>query len=155
MMKENTVLNRRWHLIVAYLVSKIKWCFCQRLCYFMTIPCQSLSIQPLIRGHFAVSQGWLFNGVRQFIRMDCYSHPTMMASSLSSEIQNASSITVLTSYFSLCLCVVFPFFRFFLLYSCRISSHFFFFVFALACSALPIFIVFNDYFLCCKEIFCD
>ena len=31
-------------------------------------------------------------------------------------------------------------------------SHFFFFVFALARSAVSIFILFNNYFLCCKEI---
>ena len=66
----------------------------------MTIPCQSLSIEPLISGHFAVPQGWLFNGVHQFLRMNRYSHPTMMASSLSSEIQNASSIAVFTPFLS-------------------------------------------------------
>ena len=57
----------------------------------MTIPCQSLSVQPLISGHFAVPQGWLFSGVQQFIRTDHYSYPTMIASSLSSEILNTSS----------------------------------------------------------------
>ena len=40
----------------------------------------------------------------------------------------------------------------FLVYSCNIFSHFFFFVFALAHSALSIFILYDDYFPCCKEI---
>ena len=39
-------------------------------------------------------------------------------------------------------------FAFFLVYTCIKFSHFFVFVFALARSAISIFIPFNDYFLC-------
>ena len=43
-------------------------------------------------------------------------------------------------------------FTFFLVHCCIMFSHFFLFVFALARSALFIFILFNDYFLRCNEI---
>ena len=41
---------------------------------------------------------------------------------------------------------------FFLVYSCILVSHLLFLVFALTRSAFSIFILFNDYFLCSKEI---
>ena len=86
--------------------------------------------------------------------------------SLSFEIQNASSITLfnfkLKSFFlgtstlqQLLLILVCSFLFllfFFLVYSCTIFSYLFFFVFALTDSAFSIFILFNDYFLCYREI---
>ena len=79
--------------------------------------------------------------------------------SLSCDIQNVSNIAVFKVfflgirilYFSYlwCLCVLFRFFRYFFLpYICSV------FFFALAHSVLSIFILLDDYFLCCKEIVC-
>ena len=51
------------------------------------------------------------------------------------------------------VCSFSPFSLFFLVYSYIILSHFFFrFNFALTRSAISIFILLNDYFLCSKEI---
>ena len=87
--------------------------------------------------------------------------------SLSSEIQNASSTALfnskLESFFSwykytltlLMLACSFSLLSlFFLVYSCIIFSRLFFLVFALIRSAFSIFILFNDHFLCSKQIVC-
>ena len=87
--------------------------------------------------------------------------------SLSSEIQNASSTALfnskIESFFSwykytLTLLMIVGSFSllslFFLVYSCIIFSHLFFLVFALIRSAFSIFILFNDHFLCSKQIVC-
>ena len=58
---------------------------------------------------------------------------------------------IFTSFFSLCLCVIFCFFLVFFFF-CILFSHFFFFAFARL--AFPIFILFKDYFQCYKEIKC-
>ena len=79
--------------------------------------------------------------------------------SLSSEIQNASSIAVFASKLTwyqqtLLLLMLVCSFSLLLLFSCIIFSSFFFFIFVLAGSALPVFVLFNAYFLWCKEIVC-
>ena len=87
--------------------------------------------------------------------------------SLSSEIQNASSTALfnskLKSFFSwykhtlallMLVCSFSLLSLFFLVYSCIIFSHLFFLVFALTRSAFSIFILFNDHFLCSKQIVC-
>ena len=89
---------------------------------------------------------------------------TKIINSLSSEIQSASSTALfnskLESFFSWYkytltrLMLVCSFSLFFLVYSCIIFSHLFFLVFALIRSAFSIFILFNDHFLCSKQIVC-
>ena len=74
---------------------------------------------------------------------------TNIFNSLSSEIQNASSTAKHTLALLMLVC---SFSLFFLVYSCIIFSHLFFLVFALTRSAFSIFILFNDYFLCSKQI---
>ena len=87
--------------------------------------------------------------------------------SLSSEIQNASSTALfnskLESFFSwykytltllMLVCSFSLLALFFLVYSCIIFPHLFFLVFALIRSAFSIFILFNDHFLCSKQIVC-